>query len=212
MQLAKHMSISAVLLGLFAIVGSGLVALTYRNTADTIAANERAYLLSNLHTLISPDAHDNELIHDTIKVTNKALLGSPKPVTIYRARKDNKPVAAILNVIAPDGYNGNINLLVAIRHDGELMGVRVVSHRETPGLGDAIEADRSNWIHSFAGKSLDNPGPGGWAVKKDGGVFDQFTGATITPRAVVKAVHNALKYYRQNHERIFQQETAQTAG
>jgi len=212
MQLAKHMSISAVLLGLFAIVGTGLVAWTYQETESKIADNERAFLLSNLHTLIRPDEHNNELIHDTIEVTNKQLLGSPKPITIYRARKNGKPVAAILNVIAPDGYNGRINLLVAIRYSGELAGVRVVAHNETPGLGDAIDASRSDWIHSFDGKSLDNPQPAGWAVKKDGGVFDQFTGATITPRAVVKAVHNALKYYSENRQMIFQQETGQTKG
>lgn len=203
MQLLKHMSISAVLLGGFAIIGSTLVAWIHQQTAPTIEANEQAALLRNLHSLVPPDIHDNDITEDTIQVRDESLLGTPEPVTVYRARQDGEPVTAILNVIAPDGYSGRINLLVAIRYDGELAGVRVIKHSETPGLGDAIDADRSDWIHSFAGKSLDNPGPAGWRVKKDGGEFDQFTGATVTPRAVVKAVHNALKYYAEHREQLF---------
>lgn len=199
----RHMSISAVLLGGFAILGGAVVAWIQQETAPVIAENEQAALLRNLHSLVPPGTHDNDLAEDTIQVQDERL-GTPEPVTVYRARQDGEPVTAILNVIAPDGYNGRINLLVAIRYSGELAGVRVINHRETPGLGDGIEADRSDWIHSFTGKSLDNPGPAGWAVKKDGGRFDQFTGATITPRAVVKAVHNALKYYADHREQLFQ--------
>ena len=105
--------------------------------------------------------------------------------------------------MAPDGYSGNIHLLVAIKYDGTLAGVRVVNHKETPGLGDAVEAERSNWILGFTGKSLTNPGKKGWAVKRDGGQFDQFTGATITPRAVVKAVYKTLEYYQQHKTQLF---------
>lgn len=205
MALVKNMSISAVLLGLFAVMGTGMVAWTHHNTAEQIAYNERAYLLRNLHTLVPPDSHDNDLFHDTISVEDKKLLGSNKPVTIYRARQRGEPVAAIINSVAPDGYNGEIKLLVAIRYNGELAGVRIVSHRETPGLGDAIDAERSDWILDFSGKSLANPPEKDWAVKRDGGEFDQFTGATITPRAVVKAVYNTLKYYQQNRLQIFTQ-------
>ncbi|MFO8025518.1 electron transport complex subunit RsxG [Thiohalophilus sp.] len=201
--LVKHMAISAILLGSFAVIGAGLVAWIHQQTAPTITANEQAALLRNLHSLVPPEKHDNKLTRDTIQVRDEALLGTPKPVTVYRARKEEEPVTAILNVIAPDGYGGPINLLVAIRYNGELAGVRVINHRETPGLGDAIEADRSDWIHSFEGKSLDNPDPAGWKVEKDSGEFDQFTGATVTPRAVVKAVHNALKYYQQHREQLF---------
>lgn len=203
MQLLKYMSISAVLLGGFAIIGSTLVAWIHQQTAPTIEANEQAALLSNLHSLIPPGTHDNDITEDTIQVHDETLLGTPEPVTVYRARQDGEPVTAILNVIAPEGYSGRINLLVAIRYDGELAGVRVIKHSETPGLGDAIDAERSDWIHSFTGKSLDNPEPDGWRVKKDGGEFDQFTGATVTPRAVVKAVRNALKYYAEHREQLF---------
>lgn len=110
----------------------------------------------------------------------------------------------MITAVAPEGYNGNIYLLVAIKIDGTLSGVRVVSHKETPGLGDGIETSRSNWILSFNGKSLDNLTNKQWAVKRDGGDFDQFTGATITPRAVVKAVNNALHYFKKNKVKIFE--------
>ena len=200
MSLAKNMSISAVLLGLFAVIGSGIVAFTSTNTAERIAANERAFLLRSLHELVTPDMHDNDMFNDVIQVTEKESLGSKKPVNIYRARKEGKNIAVIISAVAPDGYAGDISLLVAIDNSGKLIGVRVAKHRETPGLGDAIELKRSDWILNFNGKSLDNPGKKNWRVKRDGGVFDQFTGATITPRAVVKAVYKALEYFKQNSD------------
>jgi len=207
-KLVRNMLISALLLGIFAVLGTAVVSFTYDVTADTIAANERDYLLNNLHVIISADQYDNEIYSDTIQVTNPTLLGSKSPVTIYRARKGGQPVAAVLTPVAPNGYGGEIHLLVGIYANGSLAGVRVLKHQETPGLGDRIEADRSDWILGFAGKSLDNPDAAGWAVKKDGGRFDQFTGATITPRAVVGAVHNALLYFQAHREEIFaQQET-----
>jgi electron transport complex protein RnfG len=203
MQVIRNMLISAFLLGLFAVLGVSLVATVFENTAETIAENERFYLLRSLNTLVPSNSYDNDLYHDTIEVIDPQWLGTPRPVTIYRARKAGEPVAVIINAVAPDGYSGNINLLVAIRHDGILAGVRVISHRETPGLGDAIDAQRSDWILGFSGKSLNNPEDKGWAVRRDGGEFDQFTGATITPRAVVKAVQNALKYYAEHQALIF---------
>jgi electron transport complex protein RnfG len=122
---------------------------------------------------------------------------------VYRALKDAKPVALVMSVIAPDGYSGSIKLLVGINTDGTLSGVRAVAHRETPGLGDAIEEQRSDWVQQFNGASLENPPLDRWKVRKDGGDFDQLTGATITPRAVVQAVRNALLYYRQHRETLF---------
>lgn len=204
-MLARNMSLNAGLLGAFAIVGTALVALTYDNTVERIAANERAALLRNLHQLVSPDSYDNDLFHDIIEVTDADWLGTPNPIKVYRARKQGEPVAAILAPIAPDGYSGTIKLLVAIHYDGQLAGVRVISHLETPGLGDGIDVERSDWILGFNGKSLDNPENTGWAVKRDGGQFDQFTGATITPRAVVKATHKALQYFQANKDKLFAQ-------
>ena len=209
MNVFKNMGISAVLLALFAVIGVGMVSLTYNSTAERIEQNHRNKLLKSLHELIKPEKHDNDIFTDTIAVTDSILLGSKNPVTIYRARMNEQPVAAIINTIAPDGYSGNIHLLVAIEYSGQLAGVRVVKHRETPGLGDAIETSRSNWILSFNKKSLNNPNKKGWAVKRDGGEFDQFTGATITPRAIVKAVHNSLIYFKQHKESLFQSTTSE---
>ena len=203
MSLARHMTISALLLGLFAIMGTAMVALIHDATAERIAANHRAFLLKSLHILVPPEQHDNDLFTDVITVTNKELLGSNKPVRVYRARRNENPVAAIINAIAPDGYSGSIELLVAIRYDGTLAGVRVVKHKETPGLGDGIEASRSDWILGFDNRSLTEPEKKGWAVKRDGGIFDQFTGATISPRAIVNAVYRSLLYFDTHRDDLF---------
>lgn len=198
----KNMLIGAFILGVFAVIGTGLVALTYDGTAERIAENERQSLLHSLHQIISPDSHDNDIYTDILQVRDP-LLGTKDPVNVYRARRDGKPVAAVLASIAPNGYGGAIKLLVGVRYDGTLAGVRVISHKETPGLGDAIEAERSNWILGFAGRSLHNPTEKRWKVKKDGGVFDQFSGATITPRAVVKGVYNTLRYFKEHRQALF---------
>ncbi len=197
--------VSALFLFLFAVVGSGLVAYTHDVTAERISDNERRALLKSLNELVPEDRYDNDIFTDILYVHDKELLGTDKPVPVYRARKQGWPVAVVLAPIAPDGYNGDIRLLVAINLDGTLAGVRVVQSHETPGLGDSIETSNSDWILGFTGKSLNKPGKDGWKVKRDGGEFDQFTGATITPRAVVKAVHNALLYYRMHGHELFEE-------
>jgi len=199
-MLLRHMLTTSVFLGLFAVIGTGLVAMTFMNTEAAIADNERQALLKSLHELVPPRMHDNALDENTLTLEDTELLGSKKPLTAYQARKFGHPVAVILAATAPDGYNGDIKLLVAIDEYGLLLGVRVINHRETPGLGDAIDKERTNWIDEFNGYSLDNPGNLGWHVEKDGGIFDQFTGATITPRAVVKAVHQALQYFESHKD------------
>lgn len=199
----RQIIITTIILLLFAIAGTTLVAYTFEKTRDQIAANERATLLRKLHRLIPADQHDNVLLEDTITARDEALLGSEEPVMVYRARRNGEPVALVIAAIAPDGYSGSIKLLVGINVDGTLSGVRVIAHRETPGLGDAIDENRSDWIYIFDGKSLQAPDVGRWAVKKDGGDFDQLTGATITPRAVVKAARNALLYYQDHQEALF---------
>ena len=204
MNVFRNMIISAILLAMFAAAGTFFVTFTFDNTIDRITENKRLALLKAFHVLIPPSAHDNDVFADIISVQNKDLLGSNKPVNIYRARKNNKPVAVIINSVAPDGYSGNIELLVAINIDGTLAGVRVVQHKETPGLGDAIEEKRSDWITKFKQRSLTDPDKKGWAVKRDGGEFDQFTGATISPRAIVKAVYNTLRYYKENRESLYE--------
>lgn len=195
---------STILLGLFALIGTTIVAVTIEYTAEDIRLNLIADRLRRLNEILPKHLYDNDLAHDVIKVQPHALLGTRKVSDAYRARKDGKPVAVFLTAIAPDGYNGDINLLVGIFENGQIAGVRQTSHKETPGLGDAIDLRKSKWILSFNNKSLKNTEHTKWAVKRDGGEFDQFTGATITPRAVVKAVHKTLQYYEENKTRLFE--------
>ncbi len=200
---ARSMGISALILAGFAILGAGLVAVTHTVTQDRIATAQRAALEANLNALIPVDRYDNRVTEDRLDVLAPEWLGTDQPVPFYRARQAGRPVALFATPVAPDGYSGSIQLLIGVYADGTLAGVRVLAHRETPGLGDAIEARRSPWILSFNGKSLANPPPERWKVKKDGGVFDQFTGATVTPRAVVRAVRQFLEYVQIHHERLF---------
>ncbi len=197
------MAVAAGILAAFAIVGSVMVAVTEAHTRLRIEENERQYLLRSLNDVLPAGAYDNEMFDDTIEVIDEELLGSSEPVTIYRARMGDRPVAALLTPSAPKGYAGPIRLLVGIDADGQLTGVRVIAHRETPGLGDAIEAERSDWILGFDGLALGKPPVKQWAVERDGGEFDQLTGATVTPRAIVKAVRDALIYFSENRDAIF---------
>ncbi len=188
---------------LFAIIGAALVGLTFIQTEDDIRHNEELTLLKKLNNIIPAQSYDNDLLEDIITLKPNAMLGTEEPTRAYRARKNKQNVAVVFSSVAPNGYNGPILLLVGIKADGTLAGVRVVKHRETPGLGDVVSTSRSDWILDFDGRSLSNPEEKDWKVKRDGGIFDQFTGATITPRAVVKAVHNALLYFDQNQATLF---------
>lgn len=203
MTLPKSIVHAAAVLGVFSLLGLGLVALVHHRTGPRIAANERAVLLATLETVVPANSYDNDLPTDTVTAIDPAL-GTDRPVTLYRARKNGRPVAAVLSPVAPDGYNGAIALLVAVRADGILAGVRALAHRETPGLGDPIDSDKSGWILGFDSRSLDNPPADRWKVKRDGGDFDQFTGATITPRAVVRAVYQSLVFFRSNRKPLFE--------
>ena len=205
----RKVATTTFILLVFALIGTGLVALTHHLTAGRIADQRLKSRLRILNSILPSSLYDNLLEKDTIKVKSPRYLGTHEEVEVYRARLKGKPMAAVFAVIAPDGYNGNIKLLVAIHYSGKLAGVRVVEHQETPGLGDVIEMRKSNWTQrSFPGKSLNNPAPDKWKVRKDGGVFDQFTGATITPRAVVKAVHLALQYFQANRTMLFAPSTS----
>lgn len=204
----KNIAITAMLLTFFAVSGAALVGLTFKQTADDIKHNEELTLLRQLNTIIPAAAYDNDLLADTRSIKPQPLLGTDEDTTVYRARKDNKNVAAIFTSIAANGYNGPIHMLVGVYADGRLAGVRIVKHRETPGLGDAVELSHSKWVLGFDNKSLTDPDEKHWKVKRDGGIFDQFTGATITPRAVVKAVHDALLYFSQNQAMLFETEPA----
>ena len=200
---SRQILLSGLFLGLFAVVGTSFVALTEHNTRQTIVQNERRVLLRNLQALLPAEKLDNDIVTDTLLIPAASLLGTENESLVYRARMRGDPVAAIFNSIAPNGYSGKIHLLVGVYFDGSIAGVRALKHAETPGLGDALEIQKSRWILDFDGKSLNNPSAGKWLVKRDGGVFDQFTGATISPRAVVQAVKNTLLYYQQNTDTIF---------
>ena len=202
--LGVSISKNSMILGLFAIATTGLIVLTEVNTREPIQQARDQAMASALHEVLPKTTHDNELLEDAVVLQPDPLLGTKEPEVAYIGREDGNPNAVILQVTAPEGYGGSINLLVAILADGTISGVRVVPpHSETPGLGDAIEITKSDWILGFNGKSLQNPAEKAWKVKKDGGVFDSFTGATITPRAVVDAVHKALTYFEQNKLNLF---------
>ncbi len=191
------------MLAVFAVVATSLVVFTEIKTRDQILENERQALLSALNELVDNKRYDNDLLTDTILLTATDKLGTKETTKVYRARKNNKPVAVVFTSIAPNGYNGEIKILVGVNYDGSLAGVRVINHKETPGLGDKIMLSKSNWILQFKGLSLEKLSASNWKVKKDGGQFDQFTGATITPRAVVEAIKKSLLYFEHHREQLF---------
>jgi electron transport complex protein RnfG len=202
----KHaFSTAGVMIG-FSVVGTILLAYTFLVTRAPIAESERQAKLKLFEQVLPASLHDNDLLQDTVKIKAGGELGNRDETDAYRARLHGEPSAVILEAVAPDGYSGDIKLLIAVKADGELAGVRVLAHRETPGLGDYIDLAHSDWIKkNFDGQSLAKTNNEGWQVKKDGGKFDYMAGATITPRAVVKAVHKALQYFAAHKEEIFQE-------
>ncbi len=186
-----------VTLAAFAALTTGLTALVNMLTEPTIhhqAAQQQKLLLDQV---LPPSIYDNNLLGECYVVTDSAL-GSNHPHRLYLARKHGEPVAAAIESTAPDGYSGSIQLLIGADFNGNVLGTRVTSHHETPGLGDKIELRISDWITHFSGKTVESEQDRKWAVKKDGGQFDQFTGATITPRAVVNAVKRTAGYLKRN--------------
>lgn len=196
--------IAAFILGAFAVAGVGMVAVTHQLTEERITENERAAMLSKVKAIAPTGRMDNDPLEDRIQVSAPDLLGA-ETTTVYRVRSQGEVIAVILNPVVANGYAGPIKLLVAVLRDGTLGGVRVLTHKETPGLGDRIEEAKDDWITEFSGKSLGSPPQDDWKVKRDGGAFDQFTGATVTPRAVVNAVKSALLYVRQAGDRLYGQ-------
>ncbi len=195
MMLASSISRNSILLAVFAVATTLLISGTWLGTRDRIALEERKAEERALLEIVPESRHDNSMLDDTLTVGPEATgLGLKDTRKIYLARSGGKVVAAIIPVLAPDGYSGAIQLIVGVNADRTVAGVRALSHKETPGLGDKVDLKKSDWVLGFNGRSLSNPEPAGWAVKKDKGVFDQFTGATITPRAVVAATLRALQY------------------
>ena len=180
------------------------VAITALATRQRIGRNEAAQVMKVIARVLPPDRYDNEPDRDRILVLAPDLLGSNEPLPVYRARHSGQPAGAVITVVARQGYVGPIRLLVSLNADGTVLAVRAIAHEETPGLGDRIDAARSDWIDHFSGRSLANPDTERWAVRRDGGDFDQLTGATITSRAVVNAVRDAGLYFQQHRAEIFE--------
>lgn len=198
--------LGVVSLAVAAAASAALLYLADAGSSDRIAANARNHRLALLHDLVPPERYDNDFLSDTILVSDADLLGSADPVPVFRATRNGEPVAAVLMPMAPLGYTGPISLAVAVNADGTLAGVRVTSHQETAGLGDAIDLANSPWILSFDDRWLGDPPLEDWQLTQDGGSFDGFTGATVTPRAVVKAVRDALVYFGAHRSEIFADE------
>jgi electron transport complex protein RnfG len=202
-HILRHASSAASILAAFAVVGTSLLAATYLATRDIIAETEKQAKLALVGQILPKALYDNDILKDAALLPPAAELGTNDVTPVLRATREGKPTAAVLEVIAPDGYSGKVKMIVAIKADGQVSGVRVVAHNETPGLGDYIEIAKNRWIRIFEGKSLSNYADQDWKVKKDGGKFEHMAGATVTPRAVVKAVHKSLKYFAQNEDKIF---------
>ncbi len=201
-MLVRSVYQNALVLSAFALLCVGLIAVFHLLTKEKIQAEMEAKLARTLNELVEHERYNNDVHHDCTKIVSEGLLGL-ETTRVYRMRKDDKPVAIAFPVIAPNGYNGKIELIIGVNYDLTLAGVRTIQHNETPGLGDKIEKNKSPWIEQFENLSLMNTPEGSWKVKKDGGSFDAFTGATITPRAVLGAIEKALLFAQQQNDKLY---------
>lgn len=208
-MLATSISKNSLLLGGFALLTASTLATVNLLTQAPIAQAEQAAAQKALLEILPAHTHDNHMLDDTLAIPAdwQAQLHTDANAKIFRARQGETVVAVIIPTTAPDGYSGKIKMIVGVNSDKTLAGVRVLTHTETPGLGDKIELKKSTWMLSFNGLKLTRDNQSQWAVKKDGGAFDQFTGATITPRAVIKQVKNTLQFVEHNHQSLFHPST-----
>lgn len=197
----------AILLGLLSLLAAGLLGGGNLSTREEIKRRLEEDLRISIAQVVPEDLHDNNLIQSSFVMNGPGGI----PTVIYQGMRNGKITAVAYSVISY-GYSGKIDTIMAVDPEGKILGVRVLSHTETPGLGDKIEASKSDWVLGFSGLSLDAPPAEQWAVKKDGGHFDQFSGATITPRAVVKAVKSGLDFFQKNKDKLLTPVTEQIAG
>jgi len=186
------------ILAIIAFITSAALVIANNLTHDAIEQSRLEDLKAFLTQVVPKDYYDNDLVKDTVSLK----LQGEAETTIYKGRLQNKVNAVAFEWTAKGGYAGSIKVILGIDRDGKVLGARVLAHNETPGLGDKIEVKRSDWITKFNGLSLENPPVDKWGVKKDGGIFDQFTGATITPRAVVKGIKEALQVFQAHRATI----------
>lgn len=194
---------SGVTLAAMAAVCTLLVAATFQLTAERIEANDKAWLERSLEPALSGVFFEGSVTESILEIPPPHDLPGNDTAIIYRVFAEGAPVAALFAVTARDGYAGPIRILVGVGIDGAVTGVRIVEHRETPGLGDRIDQSRSDWVYQFDGRSLGNPVEARWLLEVDGGEFDQLTGASVTPRAVIKAIRDTLLYFDANRDAIF---------
>jgi len=199
---AKNATRTGAILLVFALVGTAALAWTFGLAHPAIEKSEQAEKLKLLNQVMPVELYDNDLVASQKSLPPDDLLGTRQASEIWIARKGNQAVGVVLEAIAPDGYSGDIGLLIGMTSTGDVLGVRVTSHHETPGLGDYIDIAKSPWIKEFDHRSLTQPATKLWKVKKDDGAFDSVAGATITPRAVVKAVRSALEYFAKHQDEL----------
>ncbi|MES2013890.1 MAG: electron transport complex subunit RsxG [Pseudomonadota bacterium] len=201
--LIKHALKTAITMIAFALVGTALLAYIFEITRAPIEASEKEARLALFKQILPERAYDNDLLKEVVSIAPNDMLGNRLPAEANIAKLNHQAAGVILEAIAHDGYSGDIKMLIAIRADGSVSGVRVLAHKETPGLGDYIDIARGNWIKLFNEESLSKTSAQQWQVKKDGGKFDYMVGATITPRAVVKAVAKSLQFFEMNKQMLF---------
>jgi electron transport complex protein RnfG len=195
-------------LAVIAAICTALVALTFQATRERIAANEKALLEQSLQPALAGTFYDSGVSESRLVLPSPHGLPGNEPAVVYRVFAEGEPVAALFAVTARDGFSGPIRILVGIDVDGTVTGVRILRHRETPGLGDKIESARSDWVFQFDGRSMGDPVATGWAIEVDGGEFDQLTGASVTPRAIIKAIRDTLNYFETHQDAIFLSESS----
>jgi len=192
----RSIMLNSFALGSFALICTIIIALTYINTADNIKQQKKLAELKTFYQIVPKNLYDNDLLTDNINMQVQQL-GHRQAQTIYLAKRQGQPTVVVYPVTTTDGYSGDISYIIGVNiDDNSIAGVRVVSHQETPGLGDKIELRKSQWILSFNGLSLENTQAEDWTVKKNGGRFDGFTGATITPRSVTRSIARTLNYHQ----------------
>ncbi|MGR9013128.1 MAG: electron transport complex subunit RsxG [Gammaproteobacteria bacterium] len=201
-QLRPTLGFQTGILAAFALIASVLLGVTNCSTESTIQLRLEEDLKKSLAEVVPATLYDNDMLQDTLTIPSAEYNIDAKETLVYIAKKSGKVSAVCFKFTAPDGYSGAINMIMGLDRDGNILGVRVLSHKETPGLGDKIETAKSNWILNFVGRSLDNLTPAQWAVKKDGGEFDQFAGATITPRKSVQAIYRGLQLFKANKAQL----------
>ncbi|MDO9138860.1 MAG: electron transport complex subunit RsxG [Methylobacter sp.] len=201
-QLRNTLGFQAGILAAFALLASVLLGLTNYTNEGIIQQRLDEDLKKSLAEVVPAALYDNDMLKDTLNIPSADYNIGAKETTVYIAKKAGKVNAVCFKFTAPDGYSGAINMIMGIDRDGKILGVRVLSHKETPGLGDKIEVSKSNWILNFVGRSLENLSKQQWAVKKDGGEFDQFAGATITPRKSVQAIYRGLQLFKAHQEQL----------